>query len=77
MSKPLRMLGIGVVVVVGLSGFARAGRPGAGGEAFQPDPATVQRFGAGYCYPQAGQVDALQIAAARVAHLDAHVVELR
>jgi hypothetical protein len=56
MSKLLRTLAIGFLAMVGMSGLVRAGQPGAGGEAFQPDPATVQRFGAGYCYPQAGWI---------------------
>jgi hypothetical protein len=54
MSKPQRTLASGILVVVGLSGMVRAGQPSA--EAFRPDPATVQRFGAGYCYPQAGWI---------------------
>src|SRR5271155_601584 len=52
------------VLLTGLTVFAlgaascKAGGPypSASAEAFRPDPASVQRFGAGYRYPQAGWI---------------------
>ena len=51
------VLSVLIVLPVG-SALARAGGPGANtsAETFRPDPATVQTFGPGYRYPQAGWI---------------------
>src|SRR4051794_35059014 len=56
MSNLMRTLTAGSFVLIGLSTLARAAGPDAspGKEPFRPDPASVQRVGAGYRYPQAG-----------------------
>ena len=58
MSNLMRTLFAGSFVLIGLSALARAAGPDAssGKEPFRPDPASVQRFGAGYRYPQAGWI---------------------
>src|SRR4051794_16700426 len=58
MSNLMRTLVAGSLVSIGMSTFAHAAGPEAspGKEPFRPDPASVQRFGAGYRYPQAGWI---------------------
>lgn len=56
MLNSLRTLVAGSLVSIGMSPLAFAGGPDVspGKEPFRPDPASVQRLGAGYRYPQAG-----------------------
>src|SRR4051812_13886759 len=56
MSDLMRTLIAGSLVSIGMSPFAHAAGPdpSPGKEPFRPDPASVQRFGAGFRYPQAG-----------------------
>src|SRR5690348_14187212 len=58
MSTSIRISSRGLAVLVGLSVLARAAgpEPGPSAEPFHPDPVSVQRFGAGYRYPQAGWI---------------------
>ncbi|MFO0889652.1 MAG: C45 family autoproteolytic acyltransferase/hydrolase [Isosphaeraceae bacterium] len=52
MPSPRPRLIAAILVASALLGRAHGQQPGSAD--FRPDPATVQRFGAGYCYPQAG-----------------------
>ncbi len=58
MSTWMRVVLSGFIVLAVGSALARAGGPDANtsAERFRPDPATVQRFGPGYRYPQAGWI---------------------
>src|SRR5262245_30039921 len=52
----LRAISAGSVLLVGFS--ARGANPGPSSvvETFRPDPSSVQRYGTGYRYPQAGWI---------------------
>jgi len=54
MANLMRNLLTACLLILGLSAPVRGTEPGA--KPFEPDPATVQRSGAGYRYPQAGWI---------------------
>jgi hypothetical protein len=58
MSTDIRMVLYGWIVAAAGSALAHAGNPepSAGADPFRPDPASVERFGPGYRYPQAGWI---------------------
>jgi len=58
MSTWIRIALCGLIVFAAAPARTRAGGPesSAGLEPFRPDPASVERFGAGYRYPQAGWI---------------------
>ena len=58
MSTWIRLVSIGLTLVATGSALARAGAPdqSKNAEPYRPDPASVQRFGPGYRYPQAGWI---------------------
>ena len=58
MSTWIRLVSIGLTLVATGSALARAAAPdqGKSAEPYRPDPASVQRFGPGYRYPQAGWI---------------------
>ena len=58
MSTWIRIVLCGLIVFAAAAAGAQAGGPesSAGLDPFRPDPASVQRFGAGYRYPQAGWI---------------------
>jgi hypothetical protein len=53
---PRRRLGVASLVLLCLSPTARAASPVASNQEYAPDPASVQRYGPAYQYPQAGWI---------------------
>ena len=57
-NKRVREIGISTIIVAAWVGSAPGGGPPASGDAvrYRPDPASVERYQAGYRYPQAGWI---------------------